>query len=94
MRTLAWTLACTVIFSTGCASERVMEKPVPVEITRTVYVPIPADLLREQPKTTISETLTYGQAILRWDADRSSLAVCNARLRAIAALPTGGPPGQ
>ena len=73
---------------TACGTERLVEKPVPVEVVRVEYIPIPADMFHMEQKQTIPETLTYGQAIELWSEDRATIEALNARLRAIQALET------
>lgn len=79
-------LICQLLWLTACATERIVEKPVPVEIVKTEYVPIPTDLLRVEPKQVVPEQLTYGQAIELWAEDRASLEKVNGRLKAVGSL--------
>ena len=79
-------LLCLTISLTGCATERIVEVPVPVEIIRTEYIPVPGDLLTPLPKATIPNGLTYGQALERWYSDRATIDKLNALLLGIKSL--------
>ena len=71
---------------TACATEVIVEKPVPVEVEVVRWTPIPADLTEQIIKKPIPVGLTYGEAIDLWSQDRVSLDVVNARLRGIQEL--------
>jgi len=70
----------------GCANERIIEKPVPVEVVRVERIPIPADLLVLHNKTTIPETVTYGETLQLWAADRGIIDTLLGQLDAIRSL--------
>jgi hypothetical protein len=72
----------------ACSTERLIEKPVPVEIVRVEYVRIPLDMLHVESKQAIPESLTYGQAVELWSEDRATIDRQNARLKAISELET------
>lgn len=64
-----------------------MEKPVPVPgPTVYEYVDVPSDFLIQHEKTTIPETLTYGEAIMLWSLDRAIIETQNGQIRAIGSL--------
>ena len=86
MRTHALTLLCLTLFLTACANERIVEKPVIHEVVRTEYRDVPSDLVRKCEKTEIPETMTYGEALEGWAADRAQIDVCNGRLAGIESL--------
>lgn len=88
MRMHVWIPICLLLSLTACGTERIIEKPVPVEIIRVEYVPVPADLLHGAQKQTIPETLTYGLGIELWAEDRSTIDILNAKLKAIQSLTT------
>lgn len=77
---------CLISWLAGCATERVVTKPEVVTVTRVETVGVPPDLTTEIPKTSISEGLSYGQALELWDRDRGIIDILNARLRAIRGL--------
>lgn len=81
------------IFLTACGTERVVEKPVVVEVPGPVeYVPVPGDLLIRHIKTTVPESLTYGEALQLWAEDRAIIDTQNGQLAAIEVLNNGDTP--
>lgn len=82
-------LSLTTLFA-ACGTERVVEKPVLVEVPGPVeYVAVPADLLLRHIKTTIPATLTYGEALQLWAEDRAIIEKQNGQLAAIEVLNDG-----
>ena len=79
-------LTFPVLLLTACATERIVEKPVPVEVIRVEQTPVPDDLLILHAKTTIPDTLTYGEAIQLWAEDRALVDILNGQLIAIGKL--------
>lgn len=79
-------LLCLLICLTACGTTKVVEKPVLVETVRTEFRAVPGDLLVIAHKTTIPETLTYGEAMLLWSADRAIIDVQNGQIEAIESL--------
>lgn len=79
-------LICLSSLSVACATEVIVEKPVPVEVEVIKWTPVPADLTRQEPKKAIPDALSYGQAIELWSKDRASLDIVNARLSAVEGL--------
>lgn len=70
----------------GCSAERIVDRPVPVEIVRTEYVPVPMELTKAVPPADIPDTITYGQALTLWAQDRKALLNANEQLMAIRKL--------
>lgn len=81
-----WIPLCLLSCLTACATEVIVEKPVPVEVEVVKWTPVPADLTIQEPKKPIPDELSYGEAIELWSQDRASLETVNARLRAIQGL--------
>ena len=74
---------CLIPFLTACGATKLVEVPVPVEVTRYESLPVPEDLTIEVPPSEIPDALTYGQAIGLWADDRATIEILNARLKAI-----------
>lgn len=89
MKTAALIPLCLTLFLTACASERIVEKPVIHEVVKTEYRDVPSDLTTRCKKTEIPETMTYGEALEGWAADRAQIDVCNGRLAGIESLGDG-----
>jgi len=70
----------------GCVREVIVEKPVPVEVVVEKPIPVPADFLIQRNKSTFQGSLTYGEALQLWSADRANLDILNAQIRAIQGL--------
>ena len=79
------------LFLSACATERVVEVPVPVEVVRTEYIDVPPDLLRNIAKTSIPNHLTYGEALTQWSQDRATIDKLNALILGIKSLNEQGP---
>ena len=73
----------------GCASERIVDRPVPVEVVRTEYVPVPESLVTPIEPSAIPDKITYGMALTLWAQDRKTIANLNEQLRAIRSLKDG-----
>lgn len=86
MQTHVLILLCLAFSLTACGTERIIEKPVPVEIVRIETMPVPDDLLRPGVKKDIPDGMTYGQAIESWAADRFTIDKLNGQLKAISVL--------
>lgn len=80
---------CLTLSLTACGTERVVEKPVIVEVVKTEWRSIPADLTEQCPKVTIPDGLTFGQAIELWAEDRAAIDACNGKLAGIKSLGDG-----
>lgn len=82
--------ACLSLFLiallTACGTERVLERPVPVEIVRIERVPVPAELLVPIAKQSIPDGITFGEALVKWSHDRATIEALNGRLAAIDSL--------
>lgn len=85
-RILALTSLCLALSLSACGSVKVVEKPVPVEVVRTEYVPVPFQLVRPRQLQTVPDTMTYGDAMILWARDREALRNANAQLIAIGKL--------
>ena len=72
----------------ACGSnEIIVPEPVVVPIPGTVErTPVPPDFLVQRRKSTIPDTLTYGDSLQLWAEDRASLDSVNAQLGAIEEL--------
>lgn len=70
----------------GCESVRIVEKPVPFEVTVFERVPVPDEHLVQHPKSTIPDTLTYAEGIQLWAEDRAIIDTQNGQLEAIGVL--------
>ncbi len=55
-------------------------------IHHTEIVAVPGDLLVQHQKTTIPESITYGEAMLLWSGDRSIIDPPDAQIKGIASL--------
>lgn len=79
----------TVVFLSvllsACAT-KIVEVPVPVEVVRVERTPVPRDLLIQHQKTDIPESLTWGEAIQLWSADRAIIDTLLGQIQAIATL--------
>jgi hypothetical protein len=71
---------------TACGTERVVEKPVIVEVVKTEWREVPADLTARCAKSEIPEAMTYGEALESWAKDRASIDACNGKLAGIESL--------
>ena len=78
-----------LIFLGACATERVVTETVPVEVVKFERVPVPSDLLVLHQKSTIPESVTYGESLQLWSADRTTIDILLGQLRAIQALNDG-----
>lgn len=83
-------LPILVLGMSACGHTQVIEKPVPVEIVRTEYVPVPDRFLVEHQPSTIPESATYGEVIQLWSSDRDTIKVLLAQIRAIKDLDVDG----
>lgn len=84
-----WLVLASVFLPTllsACGNTKVIEKPVPVPVETIIYQPLPPDLLQECNKQPLPDEITYGEALLLWRADRSTLDRCAAQIRAIRKL--------
>jgi hypothetical protein len=79
---LSFILACLA----ACGTQKVVEKPVLVETVRVERVPVPADLLALHQPTTIPESMTYGEAMQLWSADRGIIHTLLGQIEAIRSL--------
>jgi hypothetical protein len=79
-------LLCLSQLFQGCASEILVEVPVPVEVVRVERISVPADLLVTEAPAEIPEGLTYGQALHLWSIDRTALETVNGRIEAVRVL--------
>lgn len=70
----------------GCGQTKIIEKPVPVEVIKTERVGVPEDLLIRHQKTTVPETLTFGDAMQLWVEDRAMVDKLNGQITAIQSL--------
>lgn len=87
MKTPAWILVSLMPLFAACGTERIVEKPVVVEVPGPVqWREVPADLLLECVKSSIPDGLTYGEALEAWAEDRAQIDVCNGQLQAIGSL--------
>ena len=86
MKTIALIPLFLPLFLTACATERIVEKPVPVYIDRVEYVPVPADLTETRQKQAIPDGLTYAGALELWAKDRETIDVLNGTLMGISSL--------
>lgn len=74
----------------GCASERVVEKPIVVHVPGPVkYVDIPPELLVKHQKTDIPESITWGEGAILWSLDRAIIDTLLGQLAAIESLNDG-----
>ncbi len=94
MKTLVLTPLSLALLLSGCASERIVERPVPVPVETVKYIPVPADLLVPCQKASVPQGVTYGEALALWSRDRASVDTCAARLLAIRQLRPPAPSGQ
>lgn len=83
-------LPCLLSFLTACATETVIPEPVIVEVERTVYVPVPADLTARRDAVPVPDSATYGDLVELWARDRATIAILNGRLDGIKALAMDG----
>ena len=72
-------IAAVALAIAGCCLKPETTRPVVVEVERRVVVPLPAELLTEQP--VVSGPLAQCPAVAA--ARKSALEQCNAQLRAI-----------
>ena len=84
MRVLAL-LSLTLLFS-ACATERIVEKPVPYEVIVVDYIEVPHDLTGGMAKQRIPDGITYGEAIELWSEDRATIDTLNGKMWAIRSL--------
>ena len=80
---------CLILSLASCATETIVDRPVPVEVIRYERVPIPADLLVKHNKTAIPDGLTYAEAIELWSLDRAIIDTHNGQLDALRSLNNG-----
>ncbi len=82
-------LAFLAIFLTACATERVVEKPVIVEVPGPVeFIPVPGEHLARQ-KITVPPSLTYGEALELFAEALTAIDKLNGQLAAIEVLNDG-----
>ena len=82
-----WILLLTLPWFAACGATKIVEKPVPYPVPGpTQYVEVPADLTLNREKTTIPESITYGQALELWSRDRSTIDTLNGQLLGIKSL--------
>jgi hypothetical protein len=74
---------------TACATERIVEKPVITEIETVRYIPIPPELLILRPTAAIPATITYGEALTLWSADRAIIAALLGQIEGIKVISDG-----
>ena len=81
-------ISCLIVsfISAGCAKERIVEVPVPVEVVKIQRVQVPDDFLTQHNPVSIPEKVTYGRVLELWAVDRSIIETQNGQLRAIGAL--------
>ena len=80
------------MLSTACATERIVEKPVPVPGPETIkYLDVPAQHLIQRKKSDIPDSLNYGDGLRLWNQDRLALDKVNGQLQAIESLATKTP---
>ena len=79
-------LMCTLILLGACATERIVEKPVPVEVFIVDYIEVPRDLTGGMAKQRVPDGLTYGEAIQLWSEDRATIDTLNGNMLAIRSL--------
>ena len=82
-------LLLTLPLFASCSAERIVDRPVPVEVVRTEYVPVPLSLTEPIAPATIPDNITYGTALTLWAQDRRALLDLNARLLEIRNLKNG-----
>ncbi len=84
----ALTLLCLLILSTACSTtERVVLKPEIVEITKTEYVAVPADLTTPIAKQARPDgDVTWGALAESLTEERATVDKLNGRLKAIESL--------
>lgn len=90
MQTRVLALTTILTFCAACATERIVEKPVPVP-GPTVYkfVEIPPELLVRRQKTDIPESITWGEGGILWSLDRATIDMLLGQLEAIRSLANG-----
>jgi hypothetical protein len=81
-----WLVLCLSNWLIACATETVVSEPVVVEVERTVFVPVPDNLLLQHQKTTIPESMTYGEALQLWAEDRGIIDTLLGQLLGIKSL--------
>lgn len=86
MKTPVLTLLFLTLFLTACGSTKVVEKPVPVYIDRVEYIDVPYDLTIRRNKTTLPDTITYGEALELWAVDRATIDTLNGQMEAVESL--------
>ena len=86
MKTAALIPLFLTLCLTACGTERVVEKPVVVEVVKTEWRAVPDDLTAPCAKTEIQVGMTYGEAIESWAKDRASIDACNGKLKGIRSL--------
>ena len=79
-------LLCLLTCLTACANERIVERPVPVEIPVTEFIPVPQELTRPIEKAIIPNSLNFGDALVLWAQDRATIEALNSRLAEIGEL--------
>jgi len=76
-----------VLLLPSCANERVIPQPVIVKIPgETKWIQIPANLLVKHQKTTLPETLNYGDGLKLWAVDRATIDTLLGQLEGIETL--------
>ena len=86
IRLAACAALCLPLSLSGCGQTEIIERPVPVEVVRTEFVPIPADLTEPGAPAVIPDGLTYGDALELWAVDRATIETQAERLRQIRAI--------
>lgn len=82
-------LWCPLLLLSGCGTDRIIDRPVTVEVVKREYVAVPADLVSEVPPVVIPDGVTYGELIELHARDRAIIYRLNGKLRGIAALGAG-----
>lgn len=81
-----WTLSCLLILLAACGTERIVEKPVVVEVVKTEWREVPPDLLLECIKPEIPDGITWGELAVKLGEAIAEIETCNGQLRAIGSL--------
>lgn len=82
-------LLLTTLLFAGCSTDRIIDRPVPVEVVRTEYIPVSESLVTPIEPSVIPDKLTYGMALTLWAQDRRAIANLNKQLEEIRSLSNG-----